>query len=310
MRLKANYEAPYILVLTHDIDALSLKELPLTARTFWGFVYRCLIVNLKRLLARRLRLSEYLDSLKCLALLPFVKMGVARDPWEEALQVMLEIEERYRVRSTLFFIPFAGKPGRIPEGKPAPRHRAAHYSLARYQELLQELVDGGWEVGVHGIDAYLDLESAQAELAAIRKLLPGQEKVGIRMHWLYHRGETWRILDAAGYAYDATLGWNDRVGYPEGRYGPFRPEGVKNLVVLPLNVQDGALLGEWRMNLSDDEAWQHIEEVLKEAKEHRAVVTILWHNNSFVAPRYWGGSMKKFSRKLEKTVRISAGPLM
>lgn len=299
--LKANSESPYILVLTHDIDVLSLKELPVIGRTFWGFVYRCLVINLKRLLSRRLQMSEYIDSLKCILLLPFAKMGVARDPWEEALQVMLEIEERYGVRSTLFFIPFNGKPGHTIEGKPAPHHRASHYRLDRYQELLQELVDRGWEIGVHGIDAYFDLENAQAELAAIKNLISGQSKVGIRMHWLYYkREETWKILDAAGYAYDATLGWNDRIGFPEGWYGPFRPEGIKNLVVLPLNVQDGALLGEWHMDLSNEKAWHQIENVLKEAKEHRAVVTILWHNNSFVAPRYWGWLYEKILQKAKE----------
>jgi len=289
MPSKADSEAPYTLVLTHDIDVLSLRELPLSGRTFWGFAYRCLIVNFRRVLSQRLSYREYLDSLRQALLLPLIKLRLVKDPWQESLQVMLEIEKQYGVRSTIFFIPFPKRAGHTPEGKPAASNRAAYYKLDRYKELLQQLEVEGWEIGVHGLDAYLDLESAKAELKAVQKLIPGRDRIGIRMHWLYHRGEkTWRILGEAGYAYDATFGWNDRIGFPEGRYGPFKPEEAKNLVVLPLNIQDGALLGEWHQFLNKERAWQQVEQVLTEVKERKAVVTILWHNNSFVAPRYWG----------------------
>lgn len=294
-------KAPYILVLTHDIDVLSLKELPLAGKTFWGFVYRCLIVNLRRLLTQRIRFREYLDSLKYVMLLPLIKLGLAKDPWQVSLQVMLEIEKRYGVRSTLFFIPFPRRPGHTPEGKPASINRAAHYKLGKYKEMLQQFEQEGWEVGVHGIDAYLSLESAKAELEALKKSLPEKDKVGIRTHWLYHRGgETWKVLDKAGYTYDATFGWNDRVGFPDGRYGPFKPDGLRNLVVLPLNIQDGALLGEWHQFLGNEEAWQQVQQVLREAKERNAVVTVLWHNNSFVAPRYWGWLYEKIIQKAQE----------
>jgi len=280
---------PYVLVLTHDIDVLSVKELPLSGRTFWGFAYRCLIVNLRRVLSQRLSFPKYLDSLKQALLLPLMKLGLVKDPWQKSLEVMLEIEKRYGVHSTIFFIPFPKQSGHAPDGKLAPRNRAAYYKLDEYQDLLQQLEREGWEIGVHGIDAYFNQESARAELEAIRKLVLEKDKIGIRIHWLYHKGkETWKTLDDAGYTYDATFGWNDRVGFPDGRYGPFKPEGAKGLVVLPLNIQDGALLGEWHQFLSNEEAWQQVEQVLTEAKEHKAVVTVLWHNNSFVAPRYWG----------------------
>jgi len=282
-------EAPYTLVLTHDIDVLSLTELPLLGRTFWGFAYRCLIVNLRRVLSQRLRPIEYLDSLKHVMLLSLIKLGLAKDPWQESFQIMLDIEKRYGVRSTLFFIPFPRRPGHTPEGKTASGNRAAHYRLEEYKSMLQQLEQEGWEVGVHGLDAYLDPESAKAELEAVRELISGKDKIGIRMHWLYHRGEeTWKVLDKAGYAYDATFGWNDRIGFPGGQYRPFKPEEICNLVVLPLNIQDGTLLGEWHQFLGNEEAWQQVQQVLREAKERNAVVTVLWHNNSFVAPRYWG----------------------
>lgn len=288
----------YTLVLTHDIDVLSLKELPLDSKTFWGFVYRCLIVNFSRLLSGRLSFHAYLDSLKHVLLLPLIKLRITKDPWQESLNVIIELERRYGVRSTFFFIPFARQPGYTPEGKPAPSNRAAYYNLNEFRGLLQKLEREGWEIAVHGINAYHDPALAKAEFEALRKLLSEKDKVGIRMHWLYHRGhETWKILDEVGYIYDATFGWNDRIGFPDGRYKPFKPEGVKSLVVLPLNIQDVALLGEDHQFLNNEKAWQQAEEILEEAKKHRAVVTILWHNNSFVAPRYWGWLYEKIIQK-------------
>ncbi len=297
----ANPKVPYILVLTHDIDALSLKELPLSGKTFWGFVYRCLVVNLRRVFTRRLSLSEYLDSLKQVAFLPFMKLGLAKDPWQKSLEMMLEIEKRYAVRSTLFFIPFAKQAGHTPEGKQAPSNRAAHYELEKYEALLEQLEQEGWEVGVHGLDAYRDLESAKNELAAIKQLLPWKEKIGIRMHWLYQKGkETWKILNEAGYAYDATFGWNDRIGFPGGHHRPFKPKDLDNLAILPLNIQDGTLLAEWHQFLGEEEAWHQVKQVLEVAKERKATVTVLWHNNSFVAPRYWGWLYEKIIQKAQE----------
>ena len=297
----AKLEAPYTLVLTHDIDVLSIREIPLSSRTFWGFAYRCLVVNSRRVLSRRLSLREYSDSLRQVLFLPLIKLGLAPDPWGKGLKVILEIEKRFGVHSTFFFIPFSKRPGHTPEGEPAPTNREAHYRLSEYQALLQQLERDGWEVGVHGIDAYLDLESAKAELETIRILIPERHKIGIRMHWLYHRGEeTWKLLDEAGYAYDGTFGWNDRIGFPGERYGPFKPKGVKNLAVLPLNIQDGTLLGEWHQFLSHAEAWQQVKQTLEKAREHRAIVTVLWHNNSFVAPRYWGWLYEKIIEKAKE----------
>jgi len=279
----------YTLVLTHDIDVLSVCELPISGRTLWGFVYRCLLVNLRRFIIRRLSLQEYMNSVKGVVLLPLVRRNLARDPWRQSLTVMLDVERRLGVRSTLFFIPFSRYSGHRNLGNPAPRHRAAHYELAQFQDLIRELDRDGWEVGLHGIDAHLDTYRAKEELNAIRVVVPHRQRIGVRMHWLYLTEEqSWKAFEDAGLAYDASLGWNDRVGFPRGQYQPFVPQGLQSLVVLPLVIQDNAVLGGRNQYAGREEAWHRVEQVLQLARRERAVVTILWHNNSFVAPRYWG----------------------
>ncbi len=84
------------------------------------------------------------------------------------------------------------------------------------------VVDGGFEVGLHGIDAWADKDSAAEER---RRLEPrsGTAGLGVRMHWLYWDKDTFRILDEAGFAYDSTFGYNDTVGYRAGTVQAYRP---------------------------------------------------------------------------------------
>lgn len=289
--------APYTLVLTHDIDVLTLVELPL-GRTLAGFFYRCLAENLIRFLRGRISLDQYLRSISAILEYFPAKLGHKVDPWARSLGIMLDVERSYGVRSTLFFIPLCGEPGVIPRnGKPAPHNRAAYYRLGEYRSMLKELVYGGWEIGVHGLNAWRSTEDARRELLALKEACPDQERVGIRMHWLYTREGMWKDLDEAGYAYDASLGWNDRIGFPAGRYVPFKADGASNLMVLPLNIQDAALLGKDHADLSPDEAWLKVEKVLDEARRYCAVVTVLWHNYGFVAPRFWGETYEQILRQ-------------
>jgi hypothetical protein len=282
--------APYTLVLTHDVDALRVGDLPL-GRTLAGLVYRCLAENLCRLARGWLSWQEYGLSVRAVAEYLPARLGSRLDAWVRSLAAMLEMEEEFGVRSTLFFIPVAREPGASPDnGARAPGTRAAHYRLAGCAPLLKDLVRGGWETGVHGLNAWRSRDDAIRELRAFREACPEQRDVGIRMHWLYRRDGMWEDLDAAGYAYDSTLGWNDRVGFPDDRFWPFRPSGAKRLMVLPLNIQDGALFDRRR---TPDDAWDRIAAVLAEAERHRGVVTVLWHTTSFEAPRFWGQTYRR-----------------
>jgi len=287
----------YTIVLTHDIDVLSVVELPL-GRTLGGFFYRCVAENLVRLVRGRISLSQYVSSLR--AALDYVpaKLGFRLDAWARSLRTMLDIERAYDVRSTLFFIPTPGEPGIRPEdGRPAPGNRAAFYRLSDYREVLRQLVSDGWEVGVHGINGWRSVEDARRELRALKAICPQQERVGIRMHWLYQKPGMWKHLDQAGFFYDSTLGWNERIGFPDGRYTPFKPDGSNSLIALPLNIQDGALFERRYLNYGPEQVWRAVDEMLDAARANHAVVTLLWHNHSFVAPRFWGGLYERIIRQ-------------
>lgn len=291
---------PYSLVLTHDIDQMSLVELPRKGRKLLGFFYRCLAHNLYRAARGKIHLGDYLHSLRaCLQTIPVI-VGLGSDVWARSLEEMVILEDRLGVRSTLFFITVPREPGVIPGTlQRAPPNRAAFYRLVDHSSLLSSLVRGGWEIGVHGINAWRSEADASQELNALRSLLPDQQHVGIRMHWLYSMAGMWRHLEVAGFAYDATLGWNDRIGFPEGRYRPFQPDGSQGFVLLPLNIQDGALLRDDYAGLTVKGAWRAMLGLLETAKAKRAVVTVLWHNTSFAPPRLWGGLYERLIKQAQ-----------
>jgi peptidoglycan/xylan/chitin deacetylase (PgdA/CDA1 family) len=274
----------YTIVLTHDVDHLAQRNVPLWSRQFGSFLKQCVFSNFSRILKKDIGGLTYSKSLLAGISLPLARLRLVKDPMEKCLRRILALEKEYNVRSTFYFIPYKGTPGFARKGEPAANYRGADYDVKKYRELLSELEAGGWEVGVHGIDAHIGPDEAAAELEVFKALLPEKTKWGMRIHWLYQPEDLWRNLKKAGFYYDTTFGSNHDIGFKEGRFHPFKKDG---LWVLPMNIQDGALLAPWHRHLSRAQAWQEIRAVLDIAREKQAVVTVLWHNSSFGAPRYW-----------------------
>lgn len=274
----------YTIVLTHDVDHLAQRNVPLWSRESGSFIKQCIFSNFSRLLKKDINGLTYIKSFLAGKSLPLVKLGVVTDPMAKCLLRILAIEKEYNVRSTFYFIPFKETPGLVHSEEPASMYRGADYDVRKYKKLLEELEEGGWEVGIHGINAHISSDKAAEELEVFKTLLPKKTKWGMRIHWLYQPGDLWKNLKDAGYYYDTTFGSNEEIGFKENRFHPFKKDGIW---VLPMNIQDGALLAPWHKHLTREQAWGEIQTVLDMAKEKQAVVTILWHNASFGAPRFW-----------------------
>ncbi len=320
----------YVMTLTHDIDILSLKEMPI-ARTFLGYCYRSSVLNWKRWRCEKVHTSEFYRSIWEIARTGAAKVGLGQDVWKRALPALLELEKRLGVRSSLYFMPFPNKAGILPESlrkdkdkinhnndndkdndqgtgksqdkgetekqinlkrdkniESAPANRASFYDVRNSKELLNSLEEGGWEVGVHGIDAWHDARAARKEYSRVAKLT-GQDEMGVRMHWLYFQSpDSFQSLEEGGFQYDATFGFNEVVGFRAGTLQPYHPLNCQNLWELPLHIQDGALLGEEHLDLNREDAFLRAKPILDWAKRLGGAVSLLWHNQSFTAPRFWG----------------------
>ncbi len=273
---------PFIACLTHDIDFFGIRRHRFDA-TMWGFLYRATLGALIDFARRRIPLARLARSLGSAASLPLVHAGLVRDfwlPFEWYLRVERELPATY------FVIPFKGRAGERLAGN-RPQRRACAYDVDDLGEWPARLTREGCEVALHGIDAWHSAKLGEVERARVQAVSGGRE-IGVRMHWLLHDERTPRVLEDGGFAYDSTGGYNETPGYRHGTGQVFRPPGCRTMLELPLHVQDGALFLAKRLNLRESDAWNRCEPFIRHASRAGGVLTVLWHDRSHAAERFWG----------------------
>lgn len=254
------------LFLSHDIDQIHDREL---------FHVLATANHIRRILVQ----GE--SGRVALALRRLGRILFAPKPVEQDFQTILEIEARHGFRSTFFVLhdPYWSRNG--------PRYRLTCPELRRIADLIRE---AGGEIGLHGgVSCFNRADLYRESRAALRAAL-GVEVEGIRNHLLQFSGpKTWLAQEAAGFVYDATFGYSDRLGPRDGRTHPFFPVDpatgrTLKLVALPLTVMDVTLFRYLRMDGSAalEAAWTAIEPIIAAG----GVVALLWHNNYFNDPEY------------------------
>lgn len=124
--------------------------------------------------------------------------------------------------------------------------------------------------------------------------------IGVRMHWLYYGAETPLLLDSAGFSYDATVGYNQTVGFRAGSARVYRPLGSRHLLELPLIVMDTALFYPDYLGLPEDEAWEVVTQLLDVTGTYGGAFTVNWHDRSIAPERLWEGFYVRLLSELEK----------
>ena len=282
----------FIVCLTHDIDFAGIRQ-HCCDHAMWGFVYRATFGAVRNALRGRLSVANLLRCWLAVASLPFVFAGWIKDFWEP-FEWYLQVENG--LPATYFLIPFKRRAGENVTQAHASR-RAAAYDVADVQQWTKILLERDCEVGVHGLDAWHSPEKGRKELNRIASFTH-ESTVGIRMHWLLADCNTPNALEQAGYAYDSTSGYNEAVGYRAGTGQVFRYLGTEKLLELPLHIQDGALFYPGRLNLSNAEADDRCRALVNNARASGGVLTLLWHDRSHSAERFWGGFYAKFVSSL------------
>ena len=272
----------FSICITHDIDFVGIRGHKFD-HTMLGFLYRSTLGGLRDCLRGRISVGRMLRMWWAVLVLPFVYLGLARDYWLP-FEWYLRVEKGLPV--TYFLVPFKNRPGEKNVGHNAER-RATKYDVTDIPEWIATLVAEGCEIGVHGIDAWHDVNFARAEMTRVAAAAQATV-VGIRMHWLLRDSETFDVLDRAGYAYDSTAGYNEAVGYRCGTMQVFRPSLSHRLLELPLHIQDGALFYPGKLGLDEVEAWRICEQMIRNAEKLGGVLTVLWHDRSHGPERFWG----------------------
>ena len=271
----------FILCLTHDVDFAGIRFHG-ADRTLAGFVYRASIGSLLRFLRGELALRKLLRNLLAVLSLPLVYLGLAKDFFNQ-FEDYLRLEGPRR--STFFLVPYKNVDGGSPEGR-SSGGRATRYDVGDVGREIGMLLAKGCEVGLHGLDAWHDRGEAKAERERIREAA-ATAPAGVRMHWLFWSDSTPSVLEDAGFSYDSTCGYNERVGFRAGTTQVFRPLGVARLLELPLHIQDTALFFARRMNLGRREGLREIERIVDRTRESGGVLTVNWHDRSVGPERHW-----------------------
>lgn len=226
------------------------------------------------------RKHTLLSTLTCLKRLDFsgIKQqvfwnlhGKEKSPYWNFQEIM-DLEEKYDARSSFYFLATDADIRRF------------RYNIEDLEGELGQIVDQGWEVGLHGgYYAYNDLEEILQEKERLEQVL-GRKVTGYRNHYLrFCVPDSWEILEKAGFGYDTTLGYPDMIGFRNGMCHPFRPYNLLNdmeisILEIPLVIMDGTLFGSVK---SYDEAWQVAKRLIDTVAECHGVLTLNWHTNTF-----------------------------
>lgn len=227
-------------IISHDVDHLSVREhnkdliVP-------KFLIRSLLewgtgaISIRTLM---IRIKDLID-----------------DNWS-GMDEIIEFDKTHGVPSTFFFAMDKGI--------------GLSYSISQAEFWIRNLIDNGFEVGVHGIE-HNDEQKMKAEYEKFCKI-SGLTRFGIRMHYLRKNSKTISKLEKIGYLYDTTEYNMKLVPY-------FR---VGELMEFPLTMMDGTLFfGHSRIQrFSFQEAVDAMKRLIDDAilrDDESCIVNILFH---------------------------------
>ena len=274
----------FVACLTHDVDHPSLRQHKLDY-TIAGFLLRATFGSLIDAFLGRISIRNAARNWLAVVKLPLVHIGLAKDFWRDFDARYLKLEKD--LPSTFFLIPrknYAGK--RV--GGSAPALRAARYEAKELADTISRLRTAGREIGLHGIDAWLDSSAGSEELQEIRSLT-GVAEIGVRMHWLYFNQQSATALEKADATYDSTIGYNETVGYRAGTTQVYKPLEAERLLELPMHAMDTALFYLSYLGLSPRKASTRLRQMTDHVVQFGGCLTVNWHDRSLAPERLWGG---------------------
>ena len=241
-------DAPFAVCLTHDIDS----------------VYQS-IPSKGLATLRSLKQGKFIESLNLIARMRSKKLPRCN------FSAIMDLEEKYGAKSTFFFM------------VESPGEQDYTYNIEDLEPEMGEIIDRGWEVGLHGGHAtYLNTEEMKHKRERLEKVTH-TPVFGYRNHYLRFKvPDTWECLSKAGFQYDTTLGYADCIGFRNGMCHPFKPFNLNmnheiNILELPLIVMDGTLDSTY-MRLDAKSKWELIKILIDRIDACHGVFTLLWHN--------------------------------
>jgi peptidoglycan/xylan/chitin deacetylase (PgdA/CDA1 family) len=171
----------------------------------------------------------------------------------------MEIEEKYGVKSTFFF-----------------RTKYENGNYEDYREDIKELVDGGWEVGLHTDPSSVEnIKKIKNEKENLEKLT-NKKILGNRVHYLSNNEQLSKKLSELNFAYDSSnRKTKEKITYEEMGY-----QKIDDIIEFPVTLMDAYLFSY--MKISEEKIISIVERTLNLCRQLDSdfnVMTILWHDN-------------------------------
>jgi hypothetical protein len=161
----------------------------------------------------------------------------------------------------------------------------------RVRDVMNELVQAGFDVGLHGSSASATDASLLSAQRAVLEEAVGAEVRTIRQHWLHWDARLTPAAQAsAGFTADSTLGFNRNVGFRAGTSFPFflstpDPFRVVDVLEIPLVAEESALFAANALELDESLAREVVQTLVDRVATVGGVFTTLIHPHSLLEDR-------------------------
>ena len=181
----------------------------------------------------------------------------------------IEIEERLGIRSTFFFRTFY-----------------ENGNLNDYEDDIQTLLRGNWEIGLHTDPKSVDdIEKIKQEKEKL-ELLTKKPVIGNRVHFLNYNSKLPIKLKQLGFLYDSSLrNSKDKIDEKEMGYSK-----IDDIIELPVTLMDAYLFTY--MKIKEEGIIREFQKTLEIGRKFSSenIISILWHDNVL---KMKGGRMYK-----------------
>ena len=160
----------------------------------------------------------------------------------------MALEDAFGARSAFYFVARQGSLVEYARGTPDPFYDV---TTPRFRALFQELIAGGWEVGMHAsYRAFESVDRFAAEKARLEAAC-GAPVLGNRHHYWHMNPadveETLQMHSDVGLLYDTSLTYDRHLGWRRGTSIPFFPFAQRagceiDVVQLPVAWMDAQLM--------------------------------------------------------------------
>ena len=246
--------APYAVLISHDIDFIYYKELQIGIRELMVSTFKDLVkTDLKSISGNFKRLNTAVE-----------------EKWP--VETVLNYFQEKKIPTTYYFMCLG------------ENDQDYNYDIHSLKPIVSSILKAGCEVGLHGgHTAYQDYGDFMTQLSRLVEV-SGIKDVGYRNHYLKFNLESFDIMKSGGIKTDSTLGFAEMVGFRNGMAHPFRPYNYKeddffDFIEIPLMMMDQTFYKY--MKLSGSDIKNVSNSIIDRVSAVSGIVSLLWHNTNF-----------------------------